>query len=70
VRQTTTHRGSATVAARYYEETPESVAARERLESELDALALGRPVHPGRPTKRDRRVLLRMKGRCEPGAET
>ncbi|MFM8899499.1 MAG: RNA-binding S4 domain-containing protein [Burkholderiales bacterium] len=51
-------RGSATVAGLLFEETPESVAARERL-------VLQRQLAPepaqsqvqGRPTKRDRRLL-------------
>jgi ribosome-associated heat shock protein Hsp15 len=47
-------RGSATVAATLYAETPESIAAREE-----DALQrrLSAPVFGGRPTKVDRRRL-------------
>ena len=47
-------RGSATVAATLYTETPESIAAREQ-----DALQrrLTKPVFGGRPTKVDRRRL-------------
>ena len=58
-------RGSATVAATLYEETPESKAERERLSVERRA---ARPVGSdlgARPTKQDRRRLdaLRKRGR-------
>lgn len=62
VRGTAERRGPASVAARLYEETPESVAERERL-AEQRRLAGPRttPGGPGgggpRPTKRDRRRL-------------
>jgi ribosome-associated heat shock protein Hsp15 len=61
VRGTATRRGPASVAARLYEETPESVAERERI-AEQRRLAGPRdaPGGPGggpRPTKRDRRRL-------------
>lgn len=47
-------RGSATVAATLYEETPESVAAREQVAAER---RLTQPVFDARPTKQDRRRL-------------
>jgi ribosome-associated heat shock protein Hsp15 len=50
-------RGSATVAATLYEETPESIAERERFRTER---RLARPLGADlseRPTKRDRRRL-------------
>ena len=58
VRAVSRQRGPATAAQALYEETPESVARRERLAAE-------RKLHPepastiaqGRPTKRDRRQL-------------
>ncbi len=61
VRGTAERRGPASVAVRLYEETPESVAERERL-AEQRRLAGPRdaPGGPGggpRPTKRDRRRL-------------
>lgn len=51
-------RGSATVAHTLYEETPESVAAREKLrESHRLAPAMFVYEDKGRPTKKDRRAL-------------
>ena len=47
-------RGPASVAATLYEETPESLAARERLAAER---RLTRPLFETRPTKVDRRRL-------------
>jgi ribosome-associated heat shock protein Hsp15 len=65
VRATAERRGPASVAARLYEETPESVAERERLAEQRrlaraagDGLALPPGAGGGpRPTKRDRRRL-------------
>ena len=51
-------RGPAKVAQTLYEETPESVAARERRRAELRlARPVGADLEGGRPTKRDRRLL-------------
>lgn len=47
-------RGPASVAATLYEETPASLAARERAAAER---RLARPVFEGRPSKQDRRRL-------------
>ncbi len=48
-------RGAAKVAETMYAETEASVLARESLRKELKDLPP--PVFPGRPTKRDRRVI-------------
>ena len=57
-------RGPASEAQLLYEETPESVAARERVQAERRLHAGPQPVHGGgRPTKRDRRRLDRERGR-------
>lgn len=55
-------RGPAPVAQQLYEETPESAAARERA-AELRRLAPepATDLQAGRPTKRDRRELERMR---------
>ena len=61
VREVADKRGSATIAARLYEETPESAAARERRALEHK---LSRPLGAdlgARPTKQDRRRLERLK---------
>jgi ribosome-associated heat shock protein Hsp15 len=50
-------RGSATVAAGLYRETPQSAAARAEEHARRRAAAVSAPRFPGRPTKRDRRKL-------------
>jgi ribosome-associated heat shock protein Hsp15 len=57
VKELSERRGPATVAATLYEETPESIAERERRSAERK---LARPIGAdlnARPTKRDRRRL-------------
>jgi ribosome-associated heat shock protein Hsp15 len=54
VRDLAERRGPASVAATLYEETPDSVAARERAAAER---RLTQPVFNTRPTKQDRRRL-------------
>jgi len=55
-------RGSPAVAAALFEETPESVAARERVAFQLKAAhVLFVPETNERPTKRDRRKLERFR---------
>jgi ribosome-associated heat shock protein Hsp15 len=56
-------RGPAKEAALLYEETAESVAARERLAAQRRLEAAPRPQPGGRPTKRDRRRLEARRGR-------
>ncbi len=54
------HRGPASVAATLYRETAESIAAREALAAQLRAASAGQPRAPGRPSKRDRRRIVRF----------
>jgi ribosome-associated heat shock protein Hsp15 len=55
-----TQRGPAPVARTLYEETPESIAARERYQEQQRLAAdPGQALH-GRPTKRDRRLIHRF----------
>ena len=49
----------ASEAAKLYEERPESVERRATLRLQLHSVP---PPAPGRPTKRDRRELRRLKG--------
>ena len=56
-------RGSATVAATLYEETAESRRARELRAWQLKNAAPHFDYEKGRPTKRDRREIDRLKGR-------
>jgi ribosome-associated heat shock protein Hsp15 len=64
VRALSARRGPATVAATSYEETPQSVAARQKLADQL-RLAPAALVYEdkGRPTKRDRREIERWRKR-------
>lgn len=61
VKGLTERRGSATEAVKLYEETPESVQAREALAAELKGIP--KPVFrgKGRPTKKDRRQIDRFR---------
>jgi ribosome-associated heat shock protein Hsp15 len=63
VRGIAPRRGPASEAAALYEETGESIAARERAAAER-RMGAPQPEHGGgRPTKRDRRRLDRQRGR-------
>jgi ribosome-associated heat shock protein Hsp15 len=63
VRALSGRRGPASVAAELYEERPESRAAREAMAVQLKTLHAAFVQEKGRPTKRDRRDLERLKGR-------
>jgi ribosome-associated heat shock protein Hsp15 len=63
VRALSARRGSAAVAAQLYEETPASRAAREAMAVQLKSVHAAFVPDKGRPTKKDRRELGRLKGR-------
>jgi ribosome-associated heat shock protein Hsp15 len=64
VRGLADRRGSAAAAAELYEETPESIAAREKLrEQHRLAPSLFTFEEKGRPTKKDRRRIDRFRER-------
>jgi ribosome-associated heat shock protein Hsp15 len=63
VRALSAHRGPAAVAAELYEERPESRAAREATALQLKSLHAAFVTEKGRPTKRDRREIERLRGR-------
>ena len=64
VRTLSERRGPATEAAALYEERPESVAAREAMALQLKSVHAAFVTDvKGRPTKRDRRDLNRLKGK-------
>ncbi|MCE2461354.1 MAG: RNA-binding protein [Pseudomonadales bacterium] len=54
-------RGSATIAATLYEETPESIDTRERIRAERRMRAAGLTVPKSRPNKKQRRALRDLK---------
>jgi ribosome-associated heat shock protein Hsp15 len=62
VRELSEQRGPAPVAQRLYEETPESIIAREAAREQRALMGEpARAIH-GRPTKRDRRAIERARG--------
>jgi ribosome-associated heat shock protein Hsp15 len=63
VRALSTRRGPATAAAELYQERPESRAAREAMAIQLKTLHAAFVPEKGRPTKRDRRDIDRLRGR-------
>jgi ribosome-associated heat shock protein Hsp15 len=65
IKATGVRRGSAADAALLYDETPESIAAREQIAAQRRADREAGPRYDdggGRPTKRDRRRLERLRG--------
>lgn len=63
VRELSERRGPAADAARMYEEKPESRAAREAMALKLKSLHAAFVPERGRPTKKDRREIEKLKGR-------
>ncbi len=64
VRAVSEHRGPAAVAAQLFEETEESRKARETMQLQMRAAQAGREYDfRGRPTKKDRRDIERLKRR-------
>ena len=63
VRHLSDRRGPAVQAAALYEEKPESRAAREALALRLKGLHSAFLPERGRPTKKDRREINKLKGR-------
>jgi ribosome-associated heat shock protein Hsp15 len=63
VRELSERRGPASDAARMYEEKPESRAAREAMALQLKSLHAAFVPERGRPTKKDRREINRLKRR-------
>jgi len=63
VRALSDRRGPASAAAELYEERADSIAAREALALQLKSLHAAFTPEKGRPTKRDRREIERLRGR-------
>ena len=63
VRGVSDRRGPAASAAELYSEKPESVAAREARAIQLKSLHAAFVPERGRPTKKDRRDIEKLKGR-------
>ena len=56
-------RGPASVAAKLYAETPESLKAREQLQTQMKAAQPSFGYESGRPTKKDRREIEKLRRR-------
>lgn len=63
VRALAERRGPAAAAAELYQETPESVARREAQREERRLRNAAASAPPGRPSKRDRRRIVRFTGK-------
>jgi len=60
VKELSKHRGPAIEATKLYEESEQSIIIRERLSEQLKAESAVRPTTSGRPSKRDRRNIIRF----------
>ena len=67
VRGVAARRGPATAASELYEEHAESREARERLAAQLKSVAPLFQYEKGRPSKKDRRDIERLRGRRPDG---
>lgn len=63
VRGVSEYRGPATVAQQLYEEDPESIKRREVVAAHVRAMNANNGYQSGRPTKKDRRDIDRIKRR-------
>jgi ribosome-associated heat shock protein Hsp15 len=63
VKDTAERRGSASVARELYDETPDSLAARERAAEQHRLAATTFDFDEGRPNKKDRRDLRKLRDR-------
>ena len=63
IRGVSERRGSAPIAQALYEEDPESRKAREAMAAHVRAMNASTGYDSGRPTKKDRRDISRIKGR-------
>ncbi len=59
------HRGSASIARELYEESEQSILDRGKLAEQLKAESALRPTTLGRPSKRDRRHIIRFTRKSE-----
>jgi ribosome-associated heat shock protein Hsp15 len=57
-------RGPASVAQTLYSETEKSREARQKAAEERKSMPIFEVLHDGRPSKRDRRQLIRVRGRA------
>ncbi len=62
VRGVSERRGSAPIAQALYQETPDSIAKRAALKTQLDSMPTFFAHGDGKPSKQDRRALRRLKG--------
>jgi ribosome-associated heat shock protein Hsp15 len=63
VRALSENRGPAPIAAKLYEESAESIKAREALQAQMKAAQAGGSYERGRPTKKQRRDIEKLRNR-------